>query len=239
MIHWLAPLNSLHVSCLRFPYPHIHWLLWRHNVFRQFREGEFGRAALLYIYMLYLHGFWSDSADINHSNRFPWLQQTPVNYLCSSQCQFSPTCWHTHWSDQNQWWQVFHPVFCYSAKHFEHCLSQSGENRRLFSVKKTLYLFSIDCRKIYQTKEKICFTIVFLTLDETFKILLAASTMGVAACTTSPSSLSSCLTPTVLREELRSTNNEPASSWRRNTAIKQLLIKSIPPRATHFIDEII
>lgn len=63
-----------------------------------------------------------------------------------------------------------------------------------------------------------------LTLDETFKMLLAASTIGVAASTTSPSTTLSWLTVRVLRAELRSTNREPASSCKETHRLELLLI---------------
>lgn len=50
------------------------------------------------------------------------------------------------------------------------------------------------------------------TFDETFRILLAASTIGVAALTISSAPSSCGLMVMVLREELRFTNTELACS---------------------------
>ncbi len=122
LLNWLwrcgcSKITESHTSCLFFfcllytyahtpthTYSDVHWLLWRDNMSRQCGEGKSWGAVLLAIYILHLHLFWRHSAgsqtrrisvvSVNHSLLFS---------TSFSQRQSSLTCWHTRWSDQNQW----------------------------------------------------------------------------------------------------------------------------------------
>lgn len=191
-------------------YSDVHWLIWRDNMRRKSREGKTRGAVFLSIYIQHLHAFWrnpgEDGVIIIFRNSWAHVQVRA--------CYVLPAHIHTDLTRVNDG-RLSVQLFVIQQSTLD-IIYPSQKKLWDFSLRRTYnILFGKDrSGRRNDIQHDMSHDNFVLTFDETFKILLAASTMGAAACTSSTSSVLCWLMLILLREELRSTNREPASSWR-------------------------